>query len=105
MSSTSQRSQLLALLKSRRGEWVALPEVMGVAGAQYNARIYELRGLGYRITNLTQEIDGVRKSWFRLEIGSVPTRPTSATPAPTAPEPAATLFGDLDLSPDRTYRE
>jgi hypothetical protein len=28
-----------------------------------------------------------------------------STAAPTAPEPAATLFGDLDLSPDRTYLE
>jgi hypothetical protein len=101
MSTTSQRDRLLTLLKGRRGEWVALPQVMDVGGAQYNARVFELRGLGYRITNLTQESDGVRWSWFRLEIGSAPTRPT---PTPTAPAPQPdSLFGDI--SPDRSYRE
>lgn len=99
MSTTTQRDRLLNLLKGRRGDWIPLADVIEAGGAQYGARIFELRGLGYRITNLTQEIDGVRKSWFRLEIGSVPTRPT---PAPTPPAPAITLF---DVSPGRTYQE
>jgi hypothetical protein len=103
MSTTSQRDRLLALLKRHRGEWVALPQVQDAGGAQYNARIYELRGLGHRITNSTQEVDEVRRSWFRLEIASAPTRPISAPTEPTAPESTATLFGAI--SPDRSYRE
>jgi hypothetical protein len=56
----SQRDRLLALLKSR--ERVPLPEVIAVGGAQYGARIHELRGLGYRIKS---EEEGGR-NWFRL---------------------------------------
>jgi hypothetical protein len=44
---------------------VPLPQIADCA-AQYNARIFELRRLGFRITNRTKEIDGVRHSWFRL---------------------------------------
>lgn len=87
---STQCDRLLALLKSRAPEWVPLPEVMDVAGAQYNARVFELRSLGHVIMNRTQEFDGVRKSWFRLT--------TKTFPAPRAPQPdpgPATLFGDM----------
>jgi hypothetical protein len=74
--------------------------VMDVAGAQYNARVFELRSLGHFIMNRTEEFDGVRKSWFRLV--------TKTFPAPPAPRPQpvpgpATLFGDI--APDRSYGE
>jgi len=56
-----------------------MPKIAACA-CQYNARIYELRRLGFRIANRTQDVDGVRHSWFRLV-------PESAPPQP-APEPA-----------------
>jgi hypothetical protein len=65
-SRSTQRSQILNLLVAARGDWVPLPKVQACA-AQYNARVFELRRLGYRITNRTREVDGRRHSWFRLE--------------------------------------
>jgi hypothetical protein len=61
-----QCDRILAVLRVARGAWVPLPKIIECA-AQYNARIFELRRLGHRITNRTREIDGVRHSWFRLE--------------------------------------
>ncbi len=74
----TQRDQVLNLLKSRAGQWIPLPEIAKCA-AQYNARIYECRRLGFQIENRTQDVDGIRHSWFRLNPG--PTQP-----APTNPE-------------------
>lgn len=76
----TQRGAILALLIRARGEWVPLPEIMACA-AQYNARVHELRKLGFNIENRTETADGQRHSWFRL----VPS--TSGRPKPeTAPE-------------------
>jgi len=61
-SRATQRDQLLAKLESRPGEWVPLPEILGLRIAQYSARIFELRALGHRIENRRE--DG--KSFFRL---------------------------------------
>jgi hypothetical protein len=66
-SRASQRERILELLLAARGDWVSLPQVQACA-AQYNARVFELRRLGYRITNRTREVDGRRHSWFRLEL-------------------------------------
>src|SRR4051794_1515634 len=60
-----QRDKILALLVQARGAWVPLPQITECA-AQYNARIFELRRLGFAIHNRTEFQDGVRHSWFRL---------------------------------------
>src|SRR5437879_3882273 len=65
-SRATQRSQILGLLIAARGDWVSLPKITECA-AQYNARIFELRRLGFRITNRIREVSGHRHSWFRLE--------------------------------------
>jgi hypothetical protein len=65
-SSTTQRNQVLPLLVAARGDWWPLPKITNGA-AQYNARIFELRRLEFKIQNLTSEVDGVRHSWFRLD--------------------------------------
>lgn len=61
-----QAEKILALLRSARGAWVPLPEILALGIAQYNARIFELRKRGLNIENRTQTVDGVRHSWFRL---------------------------------------
>ena len=73
-SSSSQRARILRLLIEARGGWVPSPEIAACA-QQYNSRVFDLRRLGFRIENCTEEIDGARHSWFRL----VPT--SSAAPA------------------------
>jgi hypothetical protein len=65
-SRATQRGQILGILIAARGDWVPLPKITECA-AQYNARIFELRRLGFRIANRTREVNGHRRSWFRLE--------------------------------------
>jgi hypothetical protein len=74
-SSSSQRGRILRLLSEAHGGWVPSPEIAACA-QQYNSRLFDLRRLGFRIENRTEEIDGARHSWFRLV-------PTSST-APAA---------------------
>jgi len=78
-SRATQRGRVLNLLIAARGAWVPLPEIAACA-AQYNARVLELRRLGFRIENRTKKVDGARHSWFRLISG-----PTPAADSPTAP--------------------
>ena len=61
----SQRDRILGLLIGAHGGWVELPEIMRLA-AQYGARIFELRRLGFKIENRIRDVGGVRRSWFRL---------------------------------------
>jgi len=82
----TQRAGILRLLIDARGEWVPLPQIMEHA-AQYNARIHELRHLGFTIENRTEAIDGVRHSWFRLVKSPQP--PFLPAPSPTSPEKPA----------------
>lgn len=66
-STKSQRGRILRLLIDADCDWVPLPEIMECA-AQYNARVHELRKLGFAIENRT-ETDaetGIRHSRFRL---------------------------------------
>jgi hypothetical protein len=79
----TQRAAILRLLIDARGDWVPLPDILACA-AQYNARIFELRRLGFSIENRTEEIDGVRHSWFRLVNSPVLERPRSEDPKPVA---------------------
>jgi hypothetical protein len=80
-SSSSQRARILRLLIEARGREVPLPEISSLA-AQYNARLFELRRLGFKILNRTEEREGVRHSWFRLV--SVPVQASSPTAHPAA---------------------
>jgi hypothetical protein len=61
----TQRAQILRILVDAKGDWVPLPKIMACA-AQYNARVLELRRLGFAIENRTEHVDGERHSWFRL---------------------------------------
>jgi hypothetical protein len=81
-STPTQRDRLLRLLQKRAPAWVALPEILALHIAQYNARVFELRRHGYVIENKQEG----EKSWFRLV----------ANPAPTFPQ-----FSDL--TPERSY--
>jgi hypothetical protein len=67
----TQRGRILRRLIDARGAWVPLPEIMACA-AQYNARVLELRRVGFRIENRIEHIDGERHSWFRLKRGAAP---------------------------------
>ena len=60
-----QRDRILQVLIEAHRGWVPLPHIIPLA-AQYNARIHELRRLGFVIQNKTQVVSGVRRSWFRL---------------------------------------
>ena len=82
----TQRAQILQLLIEARGAEVPLPKILDLRISQFGARIYELRKLGFRITNRTERMAGVVHSYFRLELGE-----------------QRTLFGDV--SADRSYRE
>jgi hypothetical protein len=89
----TQRARILRLLIDARGDWVPLPEIMACA-AQYNARILELRRLGFNVENRTERTDGARHSWFRL---------IALPPAfPSKPEPAKLFASEtlFDLSRD-----
>jgi len=66
-SAKTQRGTILRLLIEARGGWVSSPEIAACA-QQYNARIFELRKLGFCIENRTETVPGTgaRRSWFRL---------------------------------------
>jgi hypothetical protein len=68
------------VLIEARGAEVPLREILPLA-AQYNARIWSLRKIGFKIVNRTEEVDGARRSWFRLIPGPVQVEPS---PAPAA---------------------
>ena len=99
---STQRSAILNLLISARGDWVSLLQIKREA-CQYNARLYELRRLGFRITNKIREIDGVRMPWFRLESlpPTFPVKPDGSEPeAVTLQKPTSfPQFGKL--APER----
>jgi hypothetical protein len=78
-SRVTQRGKILELLVSVRGQEVPLPKIVACA-AQYNARISELRELGFRIPPPRRErVDGQVHTWYRLE--STP-RIETITPTP-----------------------
>ena len=93
-SRATQRGEILGLLIAARGDWVPLPKITECA-AQYNARIFELRRLGFRITNRTREVSGQRHSWFRLESSPADARtPQEIDKSTVAPQPFPE-FGNL----------
>jgi len=64
----TQSAALLRLLIDAHGSWVPLPEILKLGVAQYGARIFELRRLGFIIENKSERVAGARQrhSWFRL---------------------------------------
>lgn len=70
VSFATQRNRILELLIDARGEWVPLPQISQCA-AQYNARIFELRHMGFRIPSpRTQTVNGRRRTWYRIDLGN-----------------------------------
>jgi hypothetical protein len=92
----TQRAKILSLLTDARGDWVSLLSVKE-CGAQYNARIHELRRLGFSIENKICEIDGRRLSWFRLK--SMPKRVDDRDRGNKSAIQEGSLFGNL--APER----
>lgn len=73
-----QRQRILDLLIAARGAWVPLPSILVLGVAQYNARVYELRALGFRIENkIERDADRQVHSWFRLARGCEQTQEQS----------------------------
>jgi hypothetical protein len=68
MNGESQGAAILRLLVEARSSWVSLPEILALGIAQYNARIFELRRLGFAVENKTETDPrtSARHSWFRL---------------------------------------
>lgn len=62
----TRTDRLLALLLSRQGRLVSLPEVQGAAGAQHGARLRELKDRGYLIENSMERVNGEVHSWYTL---------------------------------------
>lgn len=63
----SQTARILRLLIQAHGADVPLPSIMRCA-AQYNYCIHNLRNVGFRIVNRSENRNGVLHSWYRLEI-------------------------------------
>jgi hypothetical protein len=83
--SKTQRAAILRLLIDARGAWVPLPQILALGIAQYNARLWELRRLGFVIENKSESADGARHSWYRLVSSPTPPAPT---PKPEPPKPS-----------------
>jgi hypothetical protein len=80
----SQCARILSLLIDARGSWVPLPEILACA-AQYNARLYSLRRLGFHIENRTErDAAGAVHSWYQLINSAAPQPVKSEDPKPIA---------------------
>jgi hypothetical protein len=99
-SSSTQRGRILGVLIAAKGDWVPLPRIAELA-AQYNARIFECRRLGFKILNRTAERDGERRSWFRLISGP----PQADTSAPDPRTDSADSRIRAAAPPNSTRRE
>jgi hypothetical protein len=97
----SQSTAILRLLVDARGAWVPLPEIMACA-AQYNARLFELRRLGFHIENRTERDDtGVVRSWYRLINSPVQQPAKSEAPKPNTDDWYTATTGKPRPSLDR----
>lgn len=108
MNRKTQRARILRPLIDARGDWVPLPEILALGIAQYNARIFELRRMGFAIENRTETDPetGERHSWFRLANNAAANAATTAAekdwfaqatgkPRPTEPTHGpGPLFGE-----------
>jgi len=97
----SQRQRILDVLLAARGTEVP-SVVLSRISLQYNARVKELRELGFRIVSRTERRDGQVYGYFRLELGAPATglmRPMDPISTTRVIE-TTSLFGD-DLVPER----
>jgi hypothetical protein len=103
LSRPIQRDRVLTLLKSRAPDWVPLPAILALGIAQYNARIYELRRLGYRIES-KHEGD---HNWFRLVTNHGPTMVHEPRFSPASTETSPPVLESLfaDIAPERRWRD
>jgi len=66
----TQHEKILNCLRDTNNQdkegWVALPKILALGVAQYNARLHELRRRGYDIRNKAKWVGEQRHSWFRL---------------------------------------
>ena len=104
-----QCSAILKVLLEAKGGEVPLPEITQLA-AQYNARIWTLRRMGFQIENRATVVNGTKHSWFRLVVGQEANRKESEAapifrPIPQASDytPQVSLFGNL--SPQERHRD
>jgi hypothetical protein len=102
----TQRGEILSLLIKALGDRVPLPKILALS-VQYNARLHELRKLGFRIDNERERVDGQVRSCYRLILDSQesPKSKSEAGDAPISQDnpQSETLFGDI--SRDRSYVE
>jgi hypothetical protein len=103
VQSKTQRAAILHVLINARGSWVPLPEIRALGVAQYNARIFELRRLGFDIENRieTDVETGARHSWFRLVAS--PAVETSKPEPDWKDRPRVTGLPLFDLPPGGTH--
>lgn len=93
----TQTGRIVEFLRSRKGQWVPLPEILALRISQYSARIYEARHRwGLNIENRIETVNGQKLSWFRL------IEPNHNTPSghgvyssTVLSQPRASLFGEL----------
>lgn len=90
----SQTQQIVNLLRSRKGQWVSLPEILALKISQYNARIYQARHeWGLTIQNREERVNGQKHTFFRIvEETAGPARGGEGEP-----QPPCSLFGDLHV--------
>jgi hypothetical protein len=64
----SQCDRILVELESKRGHWVAMPDLARIAGGYaVHSRIADLRKRGYRISHMNQKNGRRVWSFYRLE--------------------------------------
>jgi hypothetical protein len=97
----TQRDAILGLLVRARGAWVPLPKILELGCAQYNARIFELRRLGFHIENRGETRDGVRHTFFRLVIAAHPKLSNAANSQHLPPSGETGLLFELPGRPHR----
>jgi hypothetical protein len=95
-SRRTQRGKILELLIAAHGEWVSLPEILGLGFAQFGARIFELRRNGHTILNKTEHRDGKVLFWYKLELA------TASMSRRSQKRPQPGLFLQVELKPAET---
>lgn len=65
-----QAARLRDFFLERPDQWIPLPAIMELHIAQYNARIWDLRGVGMVLENRTEVVNGARHSFFRYIRGN-----------------------------------
>jgi hypothetical protein len=86
----TQRDRLLALLLKHAPDWVPLPAILLLGIAQYNARIFELRRVGWHIESKQEG----NHSWFRLIVATASEAVIPAMNFPTSGLPES-LFAEI----------